>query len=68
MPPGKPYSVYVQDAEGMKPGTTVQVMGEGVVEKGGMVRVDAFTAEGGPNSADKQMDSMMGPEPAEEME
>lgn len=58
MPKGKPYTVYVESAEGMKPGTKVTVEGEGVVQKGGMVLVDAFGAEGGPNSADKALSGM----------
>ena len=58
MPKGKSYTVYVAGADGMKPGTKIQVMAEGVVGRGGMVTVQSFEAEGGPNAADKALDGM----------
>ncbi len=58
MPKGKSYTVYVEGSQGMKPGTKVQVTAEGVVGKGGMVTVQSFTAEGGPNMADQALEGM----------
>ena len=60
MPKNKPYSVYAEGADGMKPGTTVDVVGQGVIQKDGTVRVDRFQAEGGPNTADKAMGDLVG--------
>lgn len=67
MPKGKPYTVYVENAQGLKPGTKVTVMGEGTVQEDGMVLVEAFESEGGPNAADVQMESMMGDAGQKEM-
>jgi hypothetical protein len=58
MPKGKAYTIYAEGCEDMKPGTKVQIMGEGVVGRDGMVTVKSFEAEGGPNAADKALEGM----------
>lgn len=65
MPKNKSYSVYVEGLKGVKPGTQVEVVGQGTVQKDGTVLVDSFTSEDGPNSADVAMDNMMGSRGAE---
>ena len=58
MPKGKAYTIYAEGCEGMKPGSKVQIIGDGVVGKDGMVTVQSFQAEGGQNRADKALEGM----------